>query len=128
MNAHTGVHGLFHAGEHVRIAGNKDDVTDVALQGREDHVRDQSGIHGLLGAPIAPLDQLPGAELHTWFAAQGTLVAVRARIGDAVIPVLPMDLLFELLRSHPSKHRDNLGEIDFQLGTGARVPRIVETG
>ena len=109
VNAHAGVNGLFHAGEHVRIAGDQDDVADVALHGCEDHVRDQSGIHGLLGAPIAPLDQLTGAQLHARLAAQGTLVAVRAGIGDAVIPVLPMDLLLELFRSHPSEHRDNLG-------------------
>ena len=94
VNAHASVNGFFHAGQHVCISGDQDDVADVALEGGDDHIGYQARVHCLLGTPVAPFDELARAQLHTGFAAQGSLVTVGAGIGDSVIPILSVDRLF----------------------------------
>ena len=76
MHAYAGVHGLLDTGDHVGVAGDQDDVAAGAGEGCLDHVGDQTGVDGLLGAAVAPLDELAGAQLHAGLGAQCALVAV----------------------------------------------------
>ena len=112
MHANARIHGLFHAGQHVCIARDEDDIRDVAADGGEHHVRDEAGVHRLLRAPVAPFDELAAAQLHAWFAAQGTLVAVRPGLRDAVVPKLSVNRLFELVLGDSAQGTYDLRQVD----------------
>jgi len=103
---------LFNTGQHVGVTRYEHDVGYLALHCGDNDVGDQARIHCLLGAAVTPFDQLPRAQLHAWLAAQGALVAVGARIGDAVVPKLSVDGLFQLVLDHLAENRHDLREVD----------------
>ena len=109
MHADSVIHGRLGAGNHVRIAADENKISELTFHGGDDHIRHQSGIHGLLGAALAPFDELAGAKLYTFAGAQRPLVAVRAGIGNAVIPVLALDRGSQLVLDHPAHRADHLG-------------------
>lgn len=91
MDAHTVVGGFLHPRDHVSVAGNEDEVGELLARGVDDQVRHEPGVHSFLGAPLAPLDELAGAQLHPVALTQSALVAVRAGVGYPVIPVLAVN-------------------------------------
>ena len=111
--AGAGAGDLFDAGDHVRVAGNEDEVGEFFAQAVDHEVGDEAGVNAFLGASFAPFDELAGAELHAVAGAQCALVAVGPGVGDAVVPELPMDGLVELVGDHVPEGVDYLGEIDF---------------
>lgn len=113
MYADAVIYGCLCAGNHVGIAADEDKVGELSLHGRDDHVRYEAGIYGFLGAALAPFDELTGAQLDPFAGTQCALVAVRAGIGNAVIPVLALDWGSQLVLDHPAHGADHLGQIDF---------------
>ena len=126
MHAHAGVRRLRHARQHVGVAGHQDHVGGLAPHAGDHHVGDQARIHRLLRAAITPFDELPRTQLHAVDGAQGTLITVRPRLRDAVVPELPLHRLPQLLRDHAVENMHHLSEIDFQLPAGAGLPRVVK--
>ena len=66
------------AGDHVRVAGDQHEVGEFFAHAVDHEVGDEAGVHAYLGAALAPLDELAGAQLHAVAGAQRALVAVRA--------------------------------------------------
>jgi len=56
-----------------------------------------------LGAAVAPLNKLSGAQLHTVNVAEGALVAVGAGVGDTGIPELTVDGQVEFVANYRIK-------------------------
>ena len=113
MDTDSVVGGHVDAGDHVGVAGDEDDVGDLLATGRDDHVRDETGVHRLLGAAFTPFDELAGAQLHAVAGPQGPLVTVRAGFWNTVIPELTVDGLVELVLDHRPEDVDDLGQINF---------------
>ena len=93
MHTDSGIHRHADPGDHIGVPRHQDHVRTMPPVGRLDHVRHQQRVHSLLSTAVTPLDQLTGAQLHTLDDAESPLIPVRARIGDAVIPVLALDRL-----------------------------------
>lgn len=107
--AYAGGDGFFYSGEHVGVAGDKDEVAELAFESVDDHVGDEAGVDGFLGAAVAPFDELAGAELYAGFVAEGALVAVGAGVGYAVVPELALDGLFEVFSGYLVEEGDDFG-------------------
>ena len=69
MDADAVIHGRLSAGNHVCIATDEHKVSELALHGGDDHVCHEAGIYGLLGAALAPFDELTGAQLDPFAGA-----------------------------------------------------------
>ena len=104
---------FLHAGDHVCVAGDQHKVGELFADAVDHEVGDQAGIHALLCAALAPLNELAGAQLHAVAGAQRALVAVRARVGDAVVPELAVDGLVELGSDHLAEGCHNLRQVNF---------------
>lgn len=63
VHPHAGVHGHPDSRDHVGVTGDQHHVRAMPLVRGLDHVRDEKGVDGFLGAAFAPLDQLTGAQL-----------------------------------------------------------------
>ena len=101
------------ARDHVRVAGDQHKVGEVLAHAVDNKVRDKAGVHAFLGSALAPLDQLTGTQLHAVAGAKGALVAVRAGVGDAVVPELAVDWLVELVGDHFAEGCHNLRQVNF---------------
>ena len=112
VHANAREHGLLNARNHVRVAGDEHEVRDLLLHGGDDHVRDETRVHALLRAAVAPLDELACAQLHAVTGAQRALVAVWAGIRDAVVPVLTLNFLVQLVFDHGAHGVDDLGKVN----------------
>ena len=109
VDADAVVGGFFDAGDHVGVAGDQDEVAELATRSVDHQVCDESGVDAFLCASFTPFDELPGAELDPVAGAQGALVAVGSGVGDAVVPHLTVDGLVELVADHDSEVGDYLG-------------------
>ena len=109
MYTHAETNRLLDPRDHVGIAGDEDKIAELFAGGVDDEVGDQAGVDSFLGASLTPLNELAGAKLDSGAGAQRALVAVRAGVWDAVVPVLAVNWLVELLGDHSAEGCHYLG-------------------